>query len=108
MRRKRPRPPRIQVSLSHQSTPTARHNAAHTEGKACNFILRRMQGNETNTVDTKSMRRLPMERRMKLPGPDQPTTIEPNTRRARVIYDGNVVADTTRALALKEANYPAV
>ena len=45
---------------------------------------------------------------MKLPGPDHPITIVPNTKRVRVTFGGEVVADTTQALNLKEASYPAV
>ncbi|WP_291860096.1 DUF427 domain-containing protein [Bradyrhizobium sp.] len=45
---------------------------------------------------------------MKLPGPDHPITITPNPKRVRVSAGGVVVADTTRALTLKEASYPAV
>jgi uncharacterized protein (DUF427 family) len=45
---------------------------------------------------------------MKVPGPDHPITIEENATRVRVLFSGKVVADTTRALALREASYPAV
>jgi uncharacterized protein (DUF427 family) len=45
---------------------------------------------------------------MKLPGPDHPISITPNPRRVRVSAAGVVVAETTQALTLKEANYPAV
>jgi uncharacterized protein (DUF427 family) len=45
---------------------------------------------------------------MKIPGPDHPITVEPNPRRVRVVFNGKVVADTSRALSLKEADYPAV
>jgi uncharacterized protein (DUF427 family) len=45
---------------------------------------------------------------MKLPGRDHPITIEPNGGRVRVIFAGRVIADSTRALTLREANYPAV
>lgn len=45
---------------------------------------------------------------MKIPGPDHPITITPNPRRVRVIAGGKVIADTTSALALKEASYPVV
>ncbi|MGJ4887209.1 DUF427 domain-containing protein [Bradyrhizobium sp. HKCCYLRH3099] len=45
---------------------------------------------------------------MKLPGPDHPITITANPRRVRVLADGVVIADTNRALTLKEASYPAV
>ena len=39
---------------------------------------------------------------------DHPITIEPNPNRVRVLFDGRVVADTTRALTLREATLPAV
>jgi uncharacterized protein (DUF427 family) len=45
---------------------------------------------------------------MKVPGPDHPITVQPNPRRVRVVFNGKVVADTSRALSLEEANYPAV
>jgi uncharacterized protein (DUF427 family) len=45
---------------------------------------------------------------MKLPGPDHPITITQNPRRIRVTAGNVVIADTTRALTLKEAKYPAV
>lgn len=41
---------------------------------------------------------------MKLPGPDHPITIEPNPNHVRVLFNGRVVADTRRALTLKEAS----
>jgi uncharacterized protein (DUF427 family) len=45
---------------------------------------------------------------MKLPGPDHPIDIAPNPRRVRVTFAGRVVADTTRALTLKETTYAPV
>ncbi len=45
---------------------------------------------------------------MKLPGPDHPITISANPRRLRVTAGDIVIADTTHALTLKEASYPAV
>jgi uncharacterized protein (DUF427 family) len=45
---------------------------------------------------------------MKLPGPDHPITITPNNKRVRVTFGGAVIAETTSALTLKEASYPAV
>jgi len=45
---------------------------------------------------------------MKIPGPDHPITITPTRKRIRISAGGIVVADTTRALTLKEAAYPAV
>lgn len=45
---------------------------------------------------------------MKLPGPDHPITITPNAKRVRITFGGQTVADTTHALRLQEASYPAV
>lgn len=45
---------------------------------------------------------------MKIPGPDHPITIEPNPRRVRVVLGGVIIAETTKALTLREASYPAV
>jgi len=45
---------------------------------------------------------------VKLPGPDHPITIAPNPKRVRVTLGGTVIAETTRALTLREASYPAV
>jgi uncharacterized protein (DUF427 family) len=45
---------------------------------------------------------------MKTPGPDHPITIVRNGHRVRVRFEGQTVADTTRALTLKEAHYPPV
>jgi uncharacterized protein (DUF427 family) len=45
---------------------------------------------------------------MKLPGPDHPITITPNPRRVRITAGDIVIAETTKALTLKEAKYPAV
>lgn len=45
---------------------------------------------------------------MKLPGPDHPITITPTSQRLRVRFAGHVIADTTRALTMKEASYPPV
>jgi uncharacterized protein (DUF427 family) len=45
---------------------------------------------------------------MKLPGPDHPITIKPTSERVRVSFNGQVVADTRRALILQEASYKPV
>ncbi|NOG69517.1 DUF427 domain-containing protein [Roseicella sp. DB1501] len=45
---------------------------------------------------------------MKQPGPDHPITIEPNPKRVRVTFNGQVVAESRRALTLREASYPPV
>lgn len=47
-------------------------------------------------------------REMKVPGPDHPITVEPNPKRVRVTFAGRVVADTRRALTLREAGYAPV
>jgi len=45
---------------------------------------------------------------MKLPGPDHPITVTPNSRRVRVTFAGKAIADSSNALKLKEASYPPV
>jgi hypothetical protein len=45
---------------------------------------------------------------IKIPGPDHPISVEPNSRRVVVSVAGRVVADTLEALTLYEAHYPAV
>ena len=45
---------------------------------------------------------------VKIPGPDHPITIEPSPLRVVVKVAGKTVADTRRALMLREENYPAV
>jgi uncharacterized protein (DUF427 family) len=42
------------------------------------------------------------------PSKDKPIIIEPNGNRVRVLFNGRVIADTTRALTLKEVGLPAV
>jgi uncharacterized protein (DUF427 family) len=45
---------------------------------------------------------------IKIPGPDHPIAVAPNPARVIVSVAGRVIADTRRALTLKEASYPAV
>lgn len=45
---------------------------------------------------------------VKLPGPDHPITIEPASAHVQVRVAGRTVADSQRALSLREADYPAV
>jgi uncharacterized protein (DUF427 family) len=45
---------------------------------------------------------------VKVPGPDHPITIEANPGRVVVTLGGLTIADTTAALTLREAAYPAV
>jgi uncharacterized protein (DUF427 family) len=47
-------------------------------------------------------------REPKIPGSDHPITIEPADTRVVARVGAQVVADTTRALTLREANYPPV
>jgi len=48
------------------------------------------------------------EKPIRIPGADHPITIEPSTDRVTVRAGGQVIADTTEALVLREASYPAV
>src|SRR5262245_1833036 len=41
---------------------------------------------------------------MKIPSPDHPISIEANPKRVRVTFNGRVVADSRRALTLREAS----
>jgi uncharacterized protein (DUF427 family) len=41
----------------------------------------------------------------RIPGPDHPITVEPHPARVRVSVGDHVIADTTNALALREASY---
>ena len=49
-----------------------------------------------------------MNKTVKIPGPDHPITIVPNPKKVRVSLGGTVIAETTHALTLREAAYPAV
>jgi uncharacterized protein (DUF427 family) len=42
---------------------------------------------------------------MKIPGPDHPITVAADPKRIQVLYNGHVIADTRKALTLKEASY---
>jgi uncharacterized protein (DUF427 family) len=48
------------------------------------------------------------EKTIKTPSPDHPITIEGNPNRVVVTLAGQVIADTTDALTLREAKYPPV
>jgi uncharacterized protein (DUF427 family) len=45
---------------------------------------------------------------VKIPNSEHPITIERNGSRVRVSVAGSVIADTTRALTLRESDYPPV
>ena len=44
----------------------------------------------------------------KIPDPNHPITISPSRNRVRVRFGGEVIADTSDALDLKESTYPVV
>ena len=44
----------------------------------------------------------------KIPGPDHPITVQPSLDRVQVKLGGQTIADSTRALTLREASYPPV
>ncbi|HZZ10220.1 MAG TPA: DUF427 domain-containing protein [Paraburkholderia sp.] len=48
------------------------------------------------------------ERTIKFPGPDHPISVEPANARVVVTVAGRVIADTRKALVLREASYPPV
>jgi uncharacterized protein (DUF427 family) len=48
------------------------------------------------------------ERTIKVPGADHPISVEPARARVVVTVAGRVIADTEKALVLREASYPAV
>jgi uncharacterized protein (DUF427 family) len=48
------------------------------------------------------------EKQTRIPGPDHPISIQRNPARVVVSVAGRVIADTRNALALREADYPAV
>lgn len=48
------------------------------------------------------------ERPVMQPGPDHPISIEPNPSRVTVTVAGQKIADSERALTLREADYPPV
>ena len=45
---------------------------------------------------------------MKIPGPDHPIIIRPAAGRRQARFEGQVIADSARALVLQEASYPPV
>src|SRR5207249_5170727 len=47
-------------------------------------------------------------KQIKLPGPDHPISIEHNPARVVVSVAGRVIADSSNALTLREADYPPV
>jgi uncharacterized protein (DUF427 family) len=48
------------------------------------------------------------ERQIKNPSPDHPITIEKNPNRVVISCGGQVLADTSNALTMREAKYPAI
>src|ERR1700739_2362251 len=50
----------------------------------------------------------PKPKTVKIPSPDHPISVERNASRVVVTVAGRIVADTRKALTLREAHYPAV
>jgi uncharacterized protein (DUF427 family) len=44
----------------------------------------------------------------KIPGPDHPITVQPSLDRVTVRFAGQTIAESSRALTLREAKYPPV
>jgi uncharacterized protein (DUF427 family) len=44
----------------------------------------------------------------KIPGPDHPITVQPSLDRVTVKFAGQTIAESNRALTLREASYPPV
>jgi uncharacterized protein (DUF427 family) len=57
--------------------------------------------NATNNTSSKA-------KEIKIPGPDHPITISPAEGKVRVTVAGRIVAESTRALRLKEMGHPLV
>jgi uncharacterized protein (DUF427 family) len=49
-----------------------------------------------------------MAKAVRIPGPDHPIAIEQNPSRVIIRSGGKVIADTRKALSLREGSYPAV
>ena len=47
-------------------------------------------------------------RSMKIPGPDHPITLAPASKTLRVIFRGEVIAESKDAVIMREASYPPV
>ena len=45
---------------------------------------------------------------MKIPGPEHPIAIEKNSKKIKITFEGQVIAQTTQALELREATLPPV
>ena len=83
--------------------------AAHMHGRSRFWIVdrdaihrrrRRQQQKELETIT--------WHQNQSDPGPDHPIMIEANPSRVVVLVGGRIVADSTQALTLREAKYPAV
>jgi uncharacterized protein (DUF427 family) len=55
-----------------------------------------------------AQRELDMAKEQRIPGPDHPISVVQNAARIVVRAGGAVIADSRRALTLREASYPAV
>jgi uncharacterized protein (DUF427 family) len=78
------------------------HNArAQARSSALRQFGKGKTPSEVTTIDMSSRER-------RIPGPDHPIAIERNAKRIVVRAGGVVIADTSNALTLREANYPPV
>jgi uncharacterized protein (DUF427 family) len=76
-----------------------RDDISEPVGAICGLSQRQSKELEAMTTTAKTV---------KLPGPDHPIAVEPNPARVLVSVAGAVIADTRKALTLREASYPAV
>ena len=67
-----------------------------------------MDGRRLETLIAKLQENTMNDRVVKIPGPDHPITIEHCAGRVIVTVGGRVIADTRKALTLREAAYAAV
>jgi uncharacterized protein (DUF427 family) len=49
-----------------------------------------------------------LQKPVKIPGPDHPISVAPHAKRVRVKFNGVVIAESSRALAMQERGYPLV
>jgi hypothetical protein len=87
----------------------------HFYGRPCGVSTRRLAGAGKEIVplecglparaDSAILRSTDGAISMKAPGPEHPISVEPNTRRVRVTFNDRVVAESARALLMRERNY---
>jgi uncharacterized protein (DUF427 family) len=100
--------PAFRIAAGHRTAGTPELSAATLLRHVFRtiFLILSLQSRPERAADHDGLTK--KELTMKLPGPDHPITITANPKRVRVSAGGVVIADTTHALTLKEASYPAV